>query len=67
MISKGEHAMTSLRDKNGAEVGLITANQMETLFYLYEVADGNYKKLGKSDNPLELEARYKMDERMGVD
>lgn len=67
MISKGEHTMTSLRNKNGAEVGIITANQMETLFYLYEVADGHYKKLGKSDNPLELEARYKMDERMGVD
>lgn len=66
MISKGEYAMTSLCSKNGAEIGLITANQSETMFYLYEVIDGHYRKLGKSDSPLELEKRYRMYERMGV-
>lgn len=66
MISRGEHAMTSLCSKNGAEIGLITANQSETMFYLYEVVDGHYRKLGKSDSPLELEKRYRMYERMGV-
>lgn len=66
MISKGEHAMTSLCSKSGIEVGLITSNQLETTFYLYEVVDGHYRKLGKADNPLELERRYKMHERMGL-
>lgn len=66
MISKGEHAMTSLCGKGGVEVGLITANQLETMFYLYEVVDGHYRKLGKADSPLELEKRYKMYERMGI-
>lgn len=66
MISKGEHAMTSLCGKGGVEVGLITANQLETMFYLYEVVDGYYRKLGKADSPLELEKRYKMYERMGI-
>ena len=66
MISKGEHAMTSLCNKDGIEVGLITSNQLNTTFYLYEVVDGHYRKLGKADNPLELEARYKMYDRMGV-
>lgn len=66
MISKGEHAMTSLCNKVGVEVGLITANQLETMFYLYGVVDGHYRKLGKADNPLELEKRYKMYERMGM-
>lgn len=65
MISKGEHEMTSLC-KNGVEIGLITANQTETMFYLYEVIDGHYRKLGKSDSPLELERKYKMNERMRV-
>ena len=65
MISKDEHEMTSLL-KDGVEIGIITANQMGTIFYLYEVVDGRYRKLGKADNPLELERRYKMHERMGV-
>lgn len=63
MISKGEHEMTSLM-KNGVEIGLITANQMETMFFLYEIVDGHYRKLGKADSPLELERRFKMHERM---
>ena len=65
MISKGEHGKTSLY-KDGIEIGLITANQMETTFYLYEVVNGHYRKLGKADNPLELERRYKMYERTDV-
>lgn len=65
MISKDEHEMTSLL-KDGVEIGTITANQIETIFYLYEVVDGRYRKLGKANNPLELERRYKMHERMGV-
>lgn len=65
MISKNEHIKTSL-SRNGTEIGVITANQTETVFYLYEVVGGNYRKLGKSDNPLELERRYKMHEKMGV-
>ena len=65
MISKGEHGMTSLI-KDGIEIGRITANQTETMFYLYEVIDGKYHKLGKADSPLELERRYKIHERMGV-
>ena len=66
MISKGEHAFTSLCNNEGLEVGLITTNQLQTTFYLYEVVDGHYRKLGKADNPLELEKRYKMYDRMGV-
>lgn len=65
MIPKTEREMTSLR-KNGVEIGLITANQTGTVFYLYEVVDGEYRKLGKSENPLELERKYKMYERMGL-
>lgn len=65
MIPKTEHVMTSLY-KGDIEIGVITANQMGTIYYLYEVVDGHYRKLGKSDNPLELEHRYKMHDRMGV-
>lgn len=65
MISKNEHEMVSLCRK-GKEVGLITANQTETIFYLYEPIRDGYRKLGKAESPIELEKRYKMRERMGV-
>lgn len=66
MIPKSEHEMTSLCSRGSIEVGLITADITETIFYLYEVVDGKYKKLGKASSPLELEQRYKMHERMGL-
>lgn len=66
MISKNEHVMVSLCNRNGVEVGLITANQTETMFYLYEPIAKDYRKIGKSDNPLELERKYNMYEKMGA-
>lgn len=63
VISKNEHVKVSLCRK-GIEVGLITANQTETMFYLYEPTDTGYRKLGKAENPLDLEQKYKMYERM---
>ena len=65
MISKNEREMTSLC-KDGKEIGLITTNQMGTVFFLYERIGDDYRKLGKADSPLELETKYKMHERMGV-
>lgn len=65
MIPKTERVMTTLC-KNGIEIGVITVNQMGTTYYLYEITNGDYRKLGKSDSPLELERRYKMHDRMGV-
>ena len=65
VISKNEHVMTRLC-RNGQEVGIITANEMETIFYLYEPVGKDYRKLSKAESPLELERRYKMLERMGL-
>lgn len=66
MISKNEHEMVGLYDRFGIEIGLITANQQETMFFYYEPYEGGYRKLGKGTNPLELEQRYRVRERMGV-
>lgn len=65
MISKNEHIMTSFFRKDEL-VAVITANQLETVFFLYEYNDGEYRKLGKSENPLELERKYRIPERMGL-
>ena len=66
MISKNEHRMVTLYCGE-TEVGVITANQTETVFFLYEPDGDDYRKLGKSDSPLELERKYKMHEKMGVE
>lgn len=65
MISKNEHIMTSFFRKDEL-VAVITANQLETVFFLYEYNDGEYRKLGKSESPLELERKYRIPERMGL-
>lgn len=44
----------------------MTANQLETVFFFYEYDGKDYKKLGRGDNPLELERRFRVKERMGV-
>lgn len=64
MISKGEHEMVGLYNKSGVEIGVITANQQETVFFFYERCGDKYKKLGKAANPLELERRFNVKERM---
>lgn len=66
MISKNEHEIVGLYDRDGNEVGLITANQTETMFFFYEPVGKDYRKLGKADNPLELERRFRAYERMGI-
>lgn len=66
MISKTEHEMTGYYTKSGKEVGLITANQQETIFFYYEPYDGGYRKLGRAESPIELERKFRVRERMGL-
>ena len=66
MISKNEHSKVGYVNKDGVEVAIITANQMETQFFFYEFDGKEYKKLGKADNPLELEKKFNIKERMGI-
>ena len=66
MISKSEHQKVGYVNNEGIEVAVITANQMETQFFFYEFDGREYRKLGKADNPLELERRFNVKERMGM-
>ena len=67
MIMKNEQEMVGIYKKSGEEVGLITANQQETVFFFYEPYEGGYKKLGKAGSPLELENKFRVRERMGME
>ena len=50
--------------KKGKPIFVITSNQLRDWYYLYEVDGEDYKKLGKARTPLELEIKFKVDEKM---
>lgn len=63
-LPKGEHAFTGYYNRDGILLFVITAKAARDYYYLYEVKDEVYKKLGRSKNPLELVEKYHVMERM---
>lgn len=45
-------------------VYIITSKQSRDCYYLYEFTDGAFNKLGKSQSPVDLEAKFKVVERI---
>lgn len=43
---------------------IVTSKPTRDFYFLYEVVDGAFKKLGKAKSPLELEEKFKVHERM---
>lgn len=66
MISKNEHEILGFYNTEGVEVGLITANETETMYFFYEPTGKDYKKLGKATSPLKLEIQFNTNARMGI-
>lgn len=48
---------------NGVQMFLLTKNAAGT-YTMYEGEDDNLKRLGKGDNPIELERKFKVTERL---
>ena len=66
MISKNEYIVTTYYNA-GEVVGVITSKYPGTVYYFYERLDKDCVKLGKADSPTELEKRYDVNRRMGLD
>ena len=66
MISKNERVIVEYGNGKGQVVGVMTINQSGSLYFFYEFDGKDYKKLGKGQNPLELESKYNIKKRMGV-
>lgn len=64
---KGEDVCATCVDKNGNPVFLITSKPSIGYFYIYEFTDSGLIKLGKGQSPLELEDKYNVRSRMGVE
>ena len=63
---KGEIIWVSYYNSHHDLVFIVTSKATREYYFLYEVIEGEFKKLGKSKNPIELEARFNVNERMSV-
>ena len=63
---KGEHVWVSYYDTSHKLVFIITSKEARDYYFLYELVDGKFKKLGRAKSPTELENKFEVDKRMGV-
>jgi hypothetical protein len=62
---KGEMIWVRYCSSKGATRFLLTSKiTSRDFYYLYEVVDGKLKKLGRGKNPLELEEKFDVDNKI---
>ena len=66
-IPKGEDISVQYFNRNGDLVNLVTWNRLNERFSLYSVEGGTIRKLGSDQSPIELDVKFKVRERMGMD
>lgn len=64
---RGERVWVSFYDKDHELMFIITSKESSRDFYfLYELVDGSFKKLGRARSPKELEEKHGVNKRIGV-
>ncbi len=64
---KGERVWVGIYSKDHELMFIITSRESSRDYYfLYELVDGSFKKLGRARSPKELEEKYDVDKRIGV-
>lgn len=43
---------------------IITSKESRDFYYLYELVDGEFRKLGRSKSPKELEEKFEVDKKL---
>ena len=61
---KGEIVWTGYYNRSDELLFIVTSKETREFYYLYELVDGEFKKLGKAKTPSELEQRFRVKERM---
>lgn len=64
---KGEDICVTCCERGGKPLLLITTKPLTGYFFLYEFTEDGLVKLGKGQSPLELEERFNVKKRMGVE
>ena len=65
-LPKGETVWVDYKNADGVTVFILTSKDARDCFYLYELIDDKYVKLGKAKEPPELEAKFNVRERIGI-
>lgn len=64
---KGEDVCVTCCERGGKPLFLITTKPLTGYFFLYEFTEDGLVKLGKGQSPLELEEKFYVKKRMGVE
>ena len=63
-LSKGRASLDELLQLVARALFIVTSKPTRDFYFLYELVDGVFKKLGKAKSPLELEEKFNIHERM---
>jgi len=64
---KGERVWVGYYNKEHELMFILTSKESSReFFFLYELVDGSFKKLGRARSPKELEAKFDVEKKMGV-
>ncbi len=64
---KGERVWVGYYNADHELLFILTSKESSReYFYLYELVDGTFKKLGRSRSPKELESKFEVEKKMGV-
>lgn len=61
---KDERVWVSYRSSDGELKYIITSKQIRDCYFLYELVDGAFKKLGKAKTPILLENKFKFKDKL---
>lgn len=66
-VSKNEIPWLRYYDRAGNYRFLLTSSRNRELYFLYEVSDGDFTKLGKDRSPKKLEEKFHVDDVLQED
>jgi len=61
---KGERVWAGYYTQQHELMFIITSKESRDFYFLYELVDGKFKKLGKSRSPKELEEKFGVEEKI---
>lgn len=61
---KGERVWVGYYDSHHELRFILTSKDSRDFYFLHELVDGNFRKLGKARSPMELEEKFRVYQRM---
>lgn len=61
---KGERVWAGYYNRKGELLFIVTSKEAREYYFLYELKDGEFKKLGRAKSPPELIEKYQVTMRM---